>query len=461
MRLVAVSIVKDEADIIEPFVRHTLGWVDQHLIFDHDSTDGTREILCALQAEGLPITLFTDGALGNLQQSRSNRLTTLAAQAQEADWILPLDADEFIAGPSRSALEKYLAGLTTDQAASLPLLNYFPTTDDDPTIGNPVLRLRHCQKTQSLTRKIMVPRQLALEDGLQAGKGSHALYRGSEKLPDHALPAEYHLAHLALRSPQHQLLRVVLAELQKLSRGSAHAGLDLHYRLGFQLLAENPDVFFATVRRPAATARLLPITYLGGELRHTPPSAGWNRVARALLGYLEQLALSHGRLVDAAGPSWLKTNEGEEVLCPLTSADSRCFSAAGLPEAFEGFAPGEGWCPPEGPVPDAFLPAFHWGLAPVTTVLINSATARAARMVAEVLTYTEGQSVEVTLNDIRVLEQTFARVNQKEFLVAPLVLHPGENRLSFRCPRHLTTDYDSRKLALIFLSLRVLDPADS
>jgi len=48
MRLVAVSIVKNEADIIEPFVRHTLAWVDHHLVFDHDSTDGTREILGAL-----------------------------------------------------------------------------------------------------------------------------------------------------------------------------------------------------------------------------------------------------------------------------------------------------------------------------------------------------------------------------------------------------------------------------
>ena len=43
MRLVAVSIVKNEADIIEAFVRHTLAWVDHHLVFDHDSTDGTRE----------------------------------------------------------------------------------------------------------------------------------------------------------------------------------------------------------------------------------------------------------------------------------------------------------------------------------------------------------------------------------------------------------------------------------
>ena len=145
MRLVAVSIVKNEADIIEPFIRHTRAWVDHHLVFDHDSSDGTREILGALQAEGLPLTLFTDQALGNLQQARSNRLTSLAARDHGADWILPLDADEILTGPGRPALEKVLAAHASDRPATLPLLNYFPTEQDNAAEENPILRLQTCQ----------------------------------------------------------------------------------------------------------------------------------------------------------------------------------------------------------------------------------------------------------------------------------------------------------------------------
>ena len=122
MRLIAVSIVKNEADIIEAFVRHTLAWVDHHLVFDHASTDGTRQILGVLQAEGLPLTLFTDDALGNLQQTRSNHLTRLAAEQYAADWILPLDADEILSGPGRAALEQGLRFFETASPASLPLL---------------------------------------------------------------------------------------------------------------------------------------------------------------------------------------------------------------------------------------------------------------------------------------------------------------------------------------------------
>ena len=66
------------------------------------------------------------------------------------------------------------------------------------------------------------------------------------------------------------LLRVVTAELQKLSRGKAHEGLDTHYRLGFQLLAEDADLFFSTVLQPAERLQLDPVTYRGEALRYSP-----------------------------------------------------------------------------------------------------------------------------------------------------------------------------------------------
>jgi hypothetical protein len=469
MRLVAVSIVKNEADIIEAFVRHTRAWVDHHLIFDHDSTDGTREILGALQQEGLPLTLYTDGALGNLQQARSNFLTRLAAQQQSADWILPLDADEILTGPGRAALEIILPGCNPAQPASLSLLNYFPTQEDDAQATNPVLRLRHCESSAPRTKKIMVPRALALDGNVAAGKGSHALYRGTEAVPDQPLPVEYHLAHLAQRSPQHQVLRVVLAELQKLSRGQAHAGLDVHYRLGFQLLAQDPGMFLATIYPPQAGLRLLPIAYQGSALRYTEslqdqPSpglglTGWNRVARALLPYLEKLAASHGRLLDA-GASPAPDMVTAAAIREIPAADLPLPSARISGPAFGGFAAQAGWGALEGPVPAAFLPPFHWGYAPATSLTIVSADGRPGRLVAEALTYSDKQNVTIELNGAPVLRHAFSRVNQKETLAGRLPLRAGENQLVLRYTECLQTAQDARKLAVIFLSLRIL-PAES
>ena len=461
MRLVAVSIVKNEADIIEPFVRHTLAWVDHHLVFDHDSTDGTREILGALQREGLPLTLFTDDALGNLQQARSNFLTRLAAQQYSADWVLPLDADEILAGPGgRAALEKTLAGFSPTRPASLPLLNYFSTAGDEALTGNPILRVRHCESAPASTRKIMVPRALALDEGVTAGKGSHVLQRAAEVLPDQPLPVGYHLAHLAHRSPPQQVLRVVLAELQKLSRGQAHAGLDLHYRLGFQMLAENPAMFFATVHPPTETLRVRPIAYQGGALRHVAANGDWSRIARALLPYLEKLAASHGRLVDAAGPaSAPETSAPAAAIRELRHEDQPRAAAQAAGPAFTGFVAVDGWGPLEGPVPVAFLPPFHWGYAPATRLLIKSEAAHIARLAAEALTYSENQSIVVELNGEPVLRHAFARVNQKELLAAALPLRMGENHLIFHYSQALVTSHDARRLAAIFLTLRILNDA--
>lgn len=455
MRLVAVAIVKNEADIIEAFVRHTLAWVDHLLVFDHESTDGTREILGALQREGLPLTLYTDAALGNLQQDRSNHLTRLAAQSFAADWILPLDADEILTGPGRAALEQILAGCDPTRPASLPLLNYFPT-ESDAQSGNPVLRLRYCEATPARTRKVMVPRSLALDVSVTAGKGSHSLQRGTETLAAQPLPDGYHLAHLALRSPQHQVLRVVLAELQKLSRGQAHAGLDVHYRLGFQLLAEDPAMFFATVCPPVADLRLRPIAYLGSALRYGEGTQDWKRVARALLPYLEKLALSHGRLLDAAGSAPAAIPAPAAAIHEIRAADiPRPVSATAGP-AFAGFDPVEGWGRQEGPVPVAFLPVFHWGYAPVTQLAIASPAGQPASLVADVLTYSDNQSVAVELNGLLVKHHVFGRTNQKERLVAPLALRPGRNDVTLRYSQGLVTDYDPRQLAVIFLTLRIL-----
>lgn len=460
MRLVAVSVVKNEADIIEAFIRHTLAWVDHHLIFDHDSTDGTREILQALQSAGLPLSLFRDDAPGHLQQARSNHLTRLAAQAHAADWILPLDADEFLDGPSRAELEAVLLQANPEQAASLPLLDYCASDLDNPAESNPALRLRHCRPTSSVTHKIFIPRDLALNPDLAAGKGSHALYRGAEALPNSPLPGDWQLAHFALRSPQQQVLRVVRAELQRMSRGKAAAGLDIHYRLGYQLLAEDPALFLKMSTTPAAALRERPFAYRGAALRHTIRQ-DWARVTRALLPYLEQLASSHGRLADETGfdvsppaPTDLTIHEipADKALPPTDEAEA---------EKFTGFTPLSGWGPAEGPVPEAFLPQFHWGYAPTTVLAIDSPLPGTGRLAAVLLTYSDNQTVTVELNGVNLHQLAFPRTNQRERLAVSLPLRAGRNELRLSYTQSLTSPHDPRALAAIFLSLRVTMPTPS
>ncbi|MDR0220964.1 MAG: glycosyltransferase family 2 protein [Lachnospiraceae bacterium] len=99
-RICAVAMVKNESDIIESFIRHTLTFCDQMLILEDRSDDNTLEIIDKLIAEGLPIVVFTNQeTFGYYQSNITTKLANLAIERYGADLVLPLDADEFLFAP--------------------------------------------------------------------------------------------------------------------------------------------------------------------------------------------------------------------------------------------------------------------------------------------------------------------------------------------------------------------------
>jgi glycosyltransferase involved in cell wall biosynthesis len=89
----AVSMVKDEADIVGQTVAWMLTQVDKVLIADNGSTDGTRDIL-----EGLAVDIVDDAEVGYYQSSKTTALAQRAAEGGAA-WVVPFDADEFWYSP--------------------------------------------------------------------------------------------------------------------------------------------------------------------------------------------------------------------------------------------------------------------------------------------------------------------------------------------------------------------------
>ena len=95
-RIVAISMVKNEADIIECFVRHTLTFADAMIVAEQESFDDTGRILEKLAAEGLPLTVRRIHRTGHIQEEVMNTLLDEAMTAFDADIVVPLDADEFL-----------------------------------------------------------------------------------------------------------------------------------------------------------------------------------------------------------------------------------------------------------------------------------------------------------------------------------------------------------------------------
>ena len=92
MRLVAVSRVFNEDDIVEAFVRHHAALFDGHVLLDGGSNDRTRAILRALRGS-MPnrIELVEANAPTFCETLHNTFLYRRAVDAHRADWVCFLD----------------------------------------------------------------------------------------------------------------------------------------------------------------------------------------------------------------------------------------------------------------------------------------------------------------------------------------------------------------------------------
>jgi hypothetical protein len=90
----AVSMVRDEADIVGATVEQMLTQVDRVLIADNGSVDGTREIL-----EGLNGVEVIDDPDPAYRQSEKMSALAQRAAAAGAEWVVAFDADEWWYSP--------------------------------------------------------------------------------------------------------------------------------------------------------------------------------------------------------------------------------------------------------------------------------------------------------------------------------------------------------------------------
>ena len=109
MKLVMTLVVRDEADIVDAQIAYHLNaGVDFVIATDHDSQDGTTEILESYEREG---SLHLIRERGEMRESRwRTHMARLAATVHGADWVINTDADEFWL-PRGGTLEEVLAAV--------------------------------------------------------------------------------------------------------------------------------------------------------------------------------------------------------------------------------------------------------------------------------------------------------------------------------------------------------------
>lgn len=114
MKVVGLYLVRNEVDLIElNLLHHFATAIDEAIVIDNGSTDGTVEVLASLAGE-MPIHFASEPGPYD-QSARVTRMARLVVQSG-ADWILPIDADEFWIGNGAS-LRSILLDVPSDISA--------------------------------------------------------------------------------------------------------------------------------------------------------------------------------------------------------------------------------------------------------------------------------------------------------------------------------------------------------
>lgn len=120
----AFIICKNEQDVIQACLR-SVDFCEDIVVVDSGSTDGTLQIINALQAEGMPIRIFHEEWRGFGGQKQ------FALEQCNQPWCLSLDSDERVSPKLRVALPDLIAasevnGYALDRFNYLPAYGYVP-----------------------------------------------------------------------------------------------------------------------------------------------------------------------------------------------------------------------------------------------------------------------------------------------------------------------------------------------
>jgi hypothetical protein len=229
-RIIGISMIKNESDIIEVFVRHNLQFLDALVILDNGSTDGTGEILNELIHQGLPLVRLFAPRIAFNQDERMTNLMRAVSMLFLPAAIAALDADEFIVCSGRELFRLRVLSLPDNTIGLLPFISYVPQRHNhDVQERNILRRIIHRRKCEDYQwHKIVIPKKLHSNPHSQIQMGNHEII-SSERVADHAF-TDVSLAHFPVRSSNQIQKKLIVNWLTVLAMGNRSGGTAGHWK---------------------------------------------------------------------------------------------------------------------------------------------------------------------------------------------------------------------------------------
>ena len=214
-KIIVVSMAKNEADIIESFVRYYMTFVDGMIIVDHNSDDDTGKILTKLQKD-YPLLLVDQlKTIEHVQSEVMTNLVKIAANELNADWILPFDIDEFLIPKVIGDDCRDIINKITDDVVSLDWVDH-ELVDTEHDMDKFLLsRLCNRSATMHTMKKVFLKGSFVRHNDIRLTQGNHGVRIQSEDGTEVLVPArrnpELVLAHFPFRSQGQYVSKILLA----------------------------------------------------------------------------------------------------------------------------------------------------------------------------------------------------------------------------------------------------------
>jgi Glycosyl transferase family 2 len=235
--VISVIRARNEADVLEATVRHCLQFSSLAIVSLHRCLDNSRQVLDALKQEGLQIQFTEDSGLLHEQTASMSEMISKAAELG-ADWILPLDADEFLVGDVQNRLSEAEPLVPL----AVPWKTYVPLPSEDPAEPNVLKRICHRRKVeQPLWTKVIVPGIVCRERGCSLSFGNHSVvdWHG-QPIPSELV--QLSMAHFPIRSMQQVCTKVFGGWPSNVAFPERRAGSTFQWKALYETLKANDPV---------------------------------------------------------------------------------------------------------------------------------------------------------------------------------------------------------------------------
>jgi SAM-dependent methyltransferase len=235
-RIISLSMVKNEQDIIEPFIRHNSRFVDCMIIVDNASVDETRRIAMDCARELGNVIIADCEGFSYTQAERMTGLLRSCTSAFFPDYVVFLDADEFLGATDRGGLLTTLERIVPGGVGLMPWQTFVVTPDQAPT-NDPLRTMSRRRRAESPAyHKVVLRSNGTYRADLRMTQGNHEIMTVSgERLPTMLLD-DLPLLHFPVRSREQLVGKGIVGWMACLVRdpNAYETGLCFQWREAFE-----------------------------------------------------------------------------------------------------------------------------------------------------------------------------------------------------------------------------------